>query len=248
MEDLAKSWKRLTLSEREGPGCNLTTEHSTTEHSIAAKFLTKRAINVDVIARTFTPLWRAKNGFKIQRFGEHKLLFTFDNKRDVERIIMSEPWSFDKHLIVMQRYDSDSPLQDIKFDRTTLWVQGHGLSLKYMNFEAGTKICEVVGEVIQPSDTRLFDAGNFIRVQVSIDLSLPLCRGRLISLSDEKEVWVSFKYEHIPNICYWCGCLTHDDKDYDLWIESEGTLQADQRAFGPHLCAPPFVATRKNVI
>ena len=161
---------------------------------------------------------------------------------------MSEPWSFDKHLIVMQRYDSDSPLQDIKFDRTTLWVQGHGLSLKYMNFEAGTKICEVVGEVIQPSDTRLFDAGNFIRVQVSIDLSLPLCRGHLISLSDEKEVWVSFKYEHIANICYWCGCLTHDDKDYDLWIESEGTLQADQRAFGPHLCAPPFVATRKNVI
>ena len=65
MEDLAQSWKRLTLSEREGPGCNLTTEHSTTEHSIAAKFLTKRAINVDVIARTFTPLWRAKNGFKI---------------------------------------------------------------------------------------------------------------------------------------------------------------------------------------
>ena len=179
MEDLAQSWKRLTLSEREGPGCNLTTEHSTTEHSIAAKFLTKRAINVDVIARTFTPLWRAKNGFKIQRFGEHKLLFTFDNKRDVERILMSEPWSFDKHLIVMQRYDSDSPLQDIKFDRTTLWVQGHGLSLKYMNFEAGTKICEVVGEVIQPSDTRLFDAGNFIRVQVSIDLSLPLCRGQI---------------------------------------------------------------------
>ena len=53
MEDLAQSWKQLTLSEREGPGCNLTTEHSTTEHYIAAKFLTKRAINVDVIAQTF---------------------------------------------------------------------------------------------------------------------------------------------------------------------------------------------------
>ena len=122
MEDLAQSWKRLTLSEREGPGCNLTMEHNITEHSIAAMFLTKRAINVDVIARTFTPLWRAKNGFKIQRFGEQKLLFTFDNKEDVDRIIMSEPWSFDKHLVVMQRYDSNSSLQDIKFDRTTLWV------------------------------------------------------------------------------------------------------------------------------
>ena len=132
------------------------------------------------------PLWRARNGFKIQRFGEHKLLFTFDNKRDVDRILMSEPWSFDKHLVVMQRYDSDTPLQDIKFDRSTLWVQVHGIPLKYMSFKVGTKICEVGGEVIQPSDTRLFDGGNFIRVQVSIDLSLPLCHGRLISLSNGK--------------------------------------------------------------
>ena len=53
MEDLAQSWKRLTLFEREGPSCNLTTKHNTTEHSIAAKFLMKRAINVDVIAQTF---------------------------------------------------------------------------------------------------------------------------------------------------------------------------------------------------
>ena len=101
MDGLAQSWKRLTLSEREGPGCNLTTDHSTTKHSIAVKFLTKRAINVEVIARTFTPLWLARNGFKVQRFGEHKLLFTFDNKKDVDRILMSEPWSFDKHLVVM---------------------------------------------------------------------------------------------------------------------------------------------------
>ena len=108
------------------------------------------------------PLWRARNGFKIQRFGEHKLLFTFDNKRDVDRILMSEPWSFDKHLVVMQRYDSDTPLQDIKFDRSTLWVQVHGLPLKYMSFEARTKIYKVVGEVIQPSNTKLFDAENFI--------------------------------------------------------------------------------------
>ena len=112
----------------------------------------------------------------------------------------------------------------------------------------GTKIYEVVGEVIQPSDTRLFDVGNFIRVQVSIDLSLPLCRGHLISLSDGKEVWVSFKYERLPNICYWCGRLTHDDRDCDLWIKNEGTLQVDQRAFVLHLRASPFVATRKNVI
>ena len=62
-----------------------------------------------------------------------------------------------------------------------------------------------------------------------------LCRGKLITLENEKQVWISFKYERLPNLCYWCGRLTHDDKDYKTWIDSEGTLKLEDRQFGPGL-------------
>ena len=101
MDDLAQNWSHLTLYEREGPGCCLIEEDSSSDFCIAAKFLTKRALNVNVIARTFTPLWRACNGFKIQNLGDHKMIFTFDNKADVDRILLSKALSFDKHLVVM---------------------------------------------------------------------------------------------------------------------------------------------------
>ena len=148
----------------------------------------------------------------------------------------------------MQRYEGETPLEDIKFERTTLWVQVHGILTKYMNIGAAKKIYGVVGDVFRQSDPRLFDGGNFIRVQVSIDVSLPLCRGRLVSLNNQTEVWVTFKYERLPNIYYWCGRLTFNDRDCDLWIESEGTLRVDQREFGPNLRAPPFIASKRNVI
>ena len=78
---------------------------------------------------------------------------------------------------------------------------------------------------------------------------MPLCRGRLISIQEGgKQVWISFKYETLPNLCYWCERLTHDDRDCKLRIDSEGTLTPEQREFGPHLRAPPFVATRKSSI
>ena len=35
------------------------------------------------------------------------MLFTFDNQQEMEKILASEPWSFDKHLVVLQRYEKD---------------------------------------------------------------------------------------------------------------------------------------------
>ena len=163
-------------------------EDSTVEFSIAAKFLTKRALSVEVLARTFTPLWRVRNGFKIQNIGNHRILFTFDNKDDVDRILLSEPWSFDKHLGVMQWYDSDMSIQDLKFEKTTFWVQIHGIQLRYTTLEVAIKIYEVVGDVLWPVVSIVSDGGNFLQVQVLVDISLPLCRGRLISLNNKKHV------------------------------------------------------------
>ena len=122
MDDLAQSWNRLTLSDREGPSCCLLDDEKAENFSIAAKFLTRRAINMEIIAKTFTPLWRARNGFKIQSFGDHKILFTFDNKEDVDRILEGKPWSFDKHLVVMSRYENESSLEDIQFEKTKHWA------------------------------------------------------------------------------------------------------------------------------
>ena len=245
MEDLTQSWSRLTLTDREGPGCSLTATNSLEEFSILAKFFTKRNLSIDAIARTFNPIWRARNGFKIQNYGDHMVLFTFDNKNDVDRIIASEPWSFDKHLVAMQKYDKETPIDEVKFERASFWVQLHGIPPKYMAKEAALKISGVIGEVTIPKDFKEIDGGNFLQLRVNIDLSLPLCRGRLISLEKGRQVWISFKYERLPNVCYWYRRLTHDDKECGIWIDSEGTLKPEDRQFGPGLRTSAFTPTRK---
>ena len=56
MDDLAQSWNRLTLSNKEGPGCCLLDDGRSQKFSITAKFLTRRAITMEVIAKTFNLL------------------------------------------------------------------------------------------------------------------------------------------------------------------------------------------------
>ena len=64
----------------------------------------------------------------------------------------------------------------------------------------------------------------------------------------KKKQWVSLKYERLLNLCYWCGCLTHNDRDYESWIDSEGTLTTVDQQFRPWLHAAPYSRSQKRVI
>ena len=116
MEDLTKSWSKLTLSDCEGSNIRLIEKQAETECVLAAKFFTRNALSLDVIAKTFSPLWRATKGFKARKEGEHVVLFTFKDKTKMMKVLAVEPWSFDKHLVVLQRYNGITDVREINFN------------------------------------------------------------------------------------------------------------------------------------
>ena len=160
MEDLTVQWKGLSLSHREGPKFRLHSDLASAEYTIAAKFLTKRALNTDAIAATFKPLWRSKNGFRVKNLGNHVVLFTFDNEEEVDTIMANEPWSFDKHLMVLQRYGKDSIVEELSFNLTQFWVQVHGIPLGFMNPIVAAGVCETAGTVSRHPKMAIEDGGG----------------------------------------------------------------------------------------
>ena len=92
------------------------------------------------------------------------------------------------------------------------------------------------------------DGSSFMRIRVLVDTSQPLCRGRKICLEDGKVGWVRFKYERLPNLCYWCGLLTHSDKDCDLWVQSRGSLTESDQQYGGWLRASSANSKKCSVV
>ena len=119
-------------------------------------------------------------------------------------------------------------IRDLCFDLVTFWVQVYEIPIWLMNKEVAEGICWGISEVCSSKKSKM-EGGDFMRVQVNIDVSKPLSQGSKISLDNGKDMWVSFKYERLSNICYWCGCLTQSDKDCNLWFNSEGTLKVESR-------------------
>lgn len=155
---------------------------------------------------------------------------------------------FDRHLVVMERYDGSNPVQNFQFNTTSFSVQIHGLPFSFMTIEVALSIGEMLGAVSIPKDTSELRGCNFMCIRVAIDITKSLCRGRCVTWDKDLEGWVSFKYERLPNICYWCGQLCHDDKKCVIWLQSKGTLVAEERQFGPSIRVAQYNPSRKTVV
>ena len=94
-----------------------------------AKSFTHRTFNMKAIARTFKPPWRTKKGFEVKDMGNHIVLFVFVEEFDANRVLIGESWSYDKHLISLQKMDKNVPVENLAFTKTLFWVQIHDFPL-----------------------------------------------------------------------------------------------------------------------
>ncbi|KAK9986717.1 hypothetical protein SO802_031668 [Lithocarpus litseifolius] len=235
METLSNMWENFSLTESEGNKYQVLDSGSVGQYLLAAKFFTGRALNMEAVARTFKLLWHKKKGFERLR------MWT--------KFLGGEPWSFDKSLVALKRVQQYTDVKGIEFDSASFWIQVHDLPLSGMTLEVVKDIVSTAGTIINcEAENEEYVGGNFMRVRVNVDLTKPLCRGRKLGFSSGVDSWVSFKYERLPNVCYWCGRLTHHDKDCSLWQKSKGSLKKGEQQFGPWLRAIAPNLAKKSVV
>ena len=88
-----------------------------------------------------------------------------------------------------------------------------GFPFDCMSEEVGRELGSKLGRYIE-SDKRswLPEQAKFIRIRVDLPIDKPLQKGGNIVNIEGEKIWVSFKYERLPNFCFFCGLLGHDEK------------------------------------
>lgn len=51
-----------------------------------------------------------------------------------------------------------------------------------------------------------------MKIRVDLPIDKPLRKGGNVVNPEGDKYWVTFKYERLPNFCFLCGVLGHDEK------------------------------------
>ena len=86
--------------------------------------------------------------FKMWDVGNHVVLFVFQTDTNADRVLMNEPWSFDKHLVLFKCLENNSSTQKINFFHTLFWIQLHGLPLNKLNINIVEEVRKIAGTVV----------------------------------------------------------------------------------------------------
>uniref|UniRef100_A0A7N2MCS5 DUF4283 domain-containing protein n=1 Tax=Quercus lobata TaxID=97700 RepID=A0A7N2MCS5_QUELO len=204
MEELTQRCENLKLSGKEGGEVNIDPKEEDPEMVVVGKFLTKRRINLETVVRTLKPIWKTIESFEVQDADDNTALFVFMNEEDMNKVLWSSPWSYDKYLLVLHRLGVLESVSTLTLEQASIRVQIHGLPMRKQTRDKGERIGGTMGEVEKVDRVeRGFSMGKCLRVRVRIDISEPICRGRMVLIGNTSSTWVDLQYEQLPIFCYW---------------------------------------------
>ena len=81
-----------------------------------------------------------------------------------------------------------------------------------------------------------------------MDITKALPRCCKLRAEGEHVGWALLKYERLPNFCYWCGRVSHVEKDCEVWLKGKGYFKKEDQQYGEWLRVEPLWQNRKSVV
>ncbi|KAM0837366.1 hypothetical protein ACQ4PT_061708 [Festuca glaucescens] len=260
LEGVEGRLKNLKLSDAERKGIKFGKKQACSpmmsKLQAVGKLFSGRPAKAEYLGRTLGSVWSPFTGVECKDLGRNRFLFLFHEETGKNKALNEGPWTFNKDLLVMEDFAPSKTIDEYEFKKIPIWVRAYGIPMGMMSKETGKLIGEQIGQFLEVGlDDNENAMGEFMRIKVRKDITTPLMRfmaqeiesddedhdqryEETMGTEDEKkhhekeDKVISFKYEYLPDFCYYCGIIGHTEKACPTrnWRE-------ENRQYGPWLRA-----------
>ncbi|KAM0841150.1 hypothetical protein ACQ4PT_059197 [Festuca glaucescens] len=232
MDKVKGLMRNLKLSAAEQRGIQLGGKDGSSgmgsEMQALGKVMSERPMNAVGLSESLGRAWCPLKWVRCKAMGANVVLFTFVQESGKRKALFEGPWMANNDLIVMVDFDPSKSLEDYVFDTIPIWIRVMKLPLGWMNRDTGLEIGDMVGESVDVEVGEDSNAvGEFLKMKARINITKPLMRGFMLNVGENKPPkWCPFEYEYLPELCYTCGLLGHDDKSCSIKLSKGETRKA----------------------
>uniref|UniRef100_A0A803PXV1 Reverse transcriptase domain-containing protein n=1 Tax=Cannabis sativa TaxID=3483 RepID=A0A803PXV1_CANSA len=156
---------------------------------LIGKILSRYKLGKAAIQGSLQLSWSAIKGWKWKEIEDGLIKFTFANRNDAMNVLARRPWFVCGSLMVLMPWPSWLTPSEIRFDKTPMW----GIT--------SSLIAQGIEDAIGMSN---------LKFRATINLNKPVFSGFFLRRQRLKDLWIQYKYERLPKMCFKCGLLTHD--------------------------------------
>ncbi|KAF4357191.1 hypothetical protein F8388_003338 [Cannabis sativa] len=100
---------------------------------------------------------------------------------------------------------------EVRFDKTPIWVHVESIPPFYWNLSNLKELASKASPVYElPNGIEDAVGLSTLRFRATIDLNTPIFSGFFLRRQRLKDLWIQYRYEKLPKLCFKCGLLTHD--------------------------------------
>lgn len=183
------------------------------EHTIVAKILSDKNINMGAFTSSIIRAWSPKKRVTSNTLHPNLMAFIFEDKDDAEKIL-NLSWSFRDLQVVVQKWPDDKALEEINMNICTFWIHAFGIPVCFINLQTAQQIGDTVGKFVKADlQSKAQKWKKSLRIQVQLDIRKPLTSSVLLACLARPKFLIEIRYERLSDfaitVVFWDTKFNH---------------------------------------
>uniref|UniRef100_A0A803QD63 Reverse transcriptase n=1 Tax=Cannabis sativa TaxID=3483 RepID=A0A803QD63_CANSA len=244
MDEVLEKTHNLQVTDEEEWEIDKSLSITIAKFNLRERLCTNTEHSSGFLKRVLGGIWRLKEtewNIKVkEKFNSGLFLtFTFASKSIQNRVLSKMPSHLSNGLLILGKMENSNESWKNDLTNFPIWGKAMGVPIDFLTKNNTVRMANKAGEVIQVqnSDVSKMVADGFFRFRVWMSINKPVCLGFPLLYSGKK-IWIAFKYEESPFMCFKCGRIGHSFKDCNKEpIKITGDENEEAAAYGVWLKA-----------